>query len=76
MHGDAANRCANVPLPRRDDAWIEANWVTRAFSVLAEPARSPSWPPTASYAIGGREGERAGADSKQTENALATRRFA
>ncbi len=50
------------------------DWVTRAFSVLAESARSASWPPTGSYAIGGREGKRAGADSKQTENA--TRRFA
>ena len=32
------------------------------------PARSPSRPPTVSYAMGGREGERAGPE--QTENAL------
>jgi predicted PurR-regulated permease PerM len=47
--------------------------ILRALSVLAEPARSPSRPPTESYAMGGREGERAGADSQQTENALEPR---
>ena len=46
---------------------------TRAFPVHSAPARSPTRPPTGSYAMGGRVGERAGADSTQVGNALAGR---
>ena len=40
------------------------------FPVFAEPTRSSSRPPTGSYAIGGREWERAGTDSEPSGNAL------
>ena len=46
----------------------------RAFPVHSAPARSPTRPPIAYDPVGGRVGERAGADSTQVGNALATRR--
>ena len=42
----------------------------RAFPVHSAPARSPTRPPIAYDPVGGRVGERAGADSTQVGNAL------